>query len=330
MVWGPDFGDGSSGITWEVGVGVDLDAVDVGNVQGVGVDQAFDALGLVGSQGVGVRSTMDGVGLGSSQGVGVHPSMPALSLEAAQVVGVDMAMDSFSIENAKTIGVHLSATAIAAPTWRSTNFTDSGVTTATTLTLVAPSGIQNGNVLIATIWWGNTPGTVTPPAGWLGIISTTVGTNVQQSFYKIASGESGNYVFSWVTARGYIAEIHRISENNPLTGAGTGFVIDAVAGGTGSATDPIAPSVTTTVANCLVLAVATQATTLGQTETPPASWAERSDHAIAAGPSQFGITRVFSAIGATGTATFDSTQALAVAYIAQSIAIAPGPITLAA
>lgn len=82
--------------------------------------------------------------------------------------------------------------------------------TQTNTTITAPAGIVDGNVLIALIHTGSDPvRAITPPAGWtaitnfpLNMISHSGDPYIvrQHAYYKVASGESGNYTFNHSSA----------------------------------------------------------------------------------------------------------------------------------
>lgn len=103
--------------------------------------------------------------------------------------------------------------------------------TRTNSTITAPTGIANGDLLVAVLHVGDSSAlpalTVTPPAGWTEVTNSpsasdkpdpyTIAIHV---FHKVASGESGNYTFSHTSAEteGYMYR---------LTGADTTTPIDA-------------------------------------------------------------------------------------------------------
>ena len=101
--------------------------------------------------------------------------------------------------------------------------------TRTNSTITAPSGIVNGNVLVAILHVGD--GTalpalaVTPPAGWTEVPNSptaqakadpyTIATHV---FVKVASGESGNYTFNHTSAdtEGYMYRLTGADTTTPI------------------------------------------------------------------------------------------------------------------
>jgi hypothetical protein len=103
--------------------------------------------------------------------------------------------------------------------------------TRTNSTITAPSSISNGNLLVAVLSVGD--GTalpalaVTPPSGFTEVTNSPVALDKADPytisfrvFYKVASGESGNYTFTHTSAgtEGYMYR---------LTGADTTTPIDA-------------------------------------------------------------------------------------------------------
>lgn len=65
------------------------------------------------------------------------------------------------------------------------------------ITVTAPSGILNGDLLIAWGMNGSQTQTVTLPSGFTSLTSDTSGLNSEFVAYKVASSESGNYSFTW-------------------------------------------------------------------------------------------------------------------------------------
>lgn len=102
--------------------------------------------------------------------------------------------------------------------------------TRTNSTITAPSGITNGDLLVAVLHIGDGSAlpalTVTPPSGWAAVTNSPSAidksdpyTTAIHVFYKVASGEAGNYTFSHSSAdtEGYMYR---------LTGADTSTPID--------------------------------------------------------------------------------------------------------
>lgn len=65
------------------------------------------------------------------------------------------------------------------------------------ITVTAPSGIQNSDLLVAWGMNGASGQTVTLPSGFSSVASDTSGNNSEFVAFKIASNESGDYSFTW-------------------------------------------------------------------------------------------------------------------------------------
>lgn len=85
------------------------------------------------------------------------------------------------------------------------------------ITITAPSGIVNGNLLVAAVFINNASA-VTPPAGWT-LIDNTPGSARMYMFYKVASGESGDYTFT-CAATSKSGVMLRISGHDPASPIG--------------------------------------------------------------------------------------------------------------
>jgi hypothetical protein len=126
----------------------------------------------------------------------------------------------------------------------------------TNSTLVAPAGIVNNDLLIAYLAVGQTvssPATPVAPAGWSTLPGSPLAPNFggfftkYNVFYKVASGESGNYVFTHPAASscGVICRYPGVDPAAPLSPVPTASI------GTG----PVATATgfTTTVTNTFVI-----------------------------------------------------------------------------
>ncbi len=200
---------------------------------------------------------------------------------------------------------------------------------AATATVTAPAGIQNGDLLLFLVALVNVATDLTSTPSGTTLIRTDVTTSRASSYYKIASSESGNYTFgngnagsSWCIT---CLLIRGVNQSTPINVSG---------GQTGSATDPIAPTVTTTVVNCLIVCWCSQVNlATSATYTAPAGYTERSDlnatnTGVSTGTST-SDTKIQAATGATGTATMNSSQLVATAYASQHLAVAPGSVVVA-
>src|SRR4029077_2616965 len=120
----------------------------------------------------------------------------------------------------------------------------------TTITIAKPAGVVTNDVLLAAISVRGIP-TITPPSGWTLARSDTNGTVMVQSVYwHLAGGsEPANYTFTFnqpvASAVGAI---------DAYSGVNTTTRVDVSGGQTNaSSTSITAPSVTTTVANDMVV-----------------------------------------------------------------------------
>lgn len=168
----------------------------------------------------------------------------------------------------------------------------------TSLAITKPTGVTQGDVMVAAITASGT-GTITAPSGWTAIKNTTQGTVLRQAvYYKVATAsEASSYSWSLGTSRsaaGGIADYSGVNQTVP---------VDASATGTAASGNAVAPSVTTSAANDLVIAAAAFATTT--TVTPASDTTERFD--------------ATSALGTTTAEAADFSQASAGATEAKTI-----------
>jgi hypothetical protein len=174
-----------------------------------------------------------------------------------------------------------------------------------TLTVNKPTGTVNGDVMIAAITVRPSGAAITAPAGWTLIRETSQasGTSSKQStYYKTAGGsEPSNYSWSLSSSTGSaggIATFYNINTSNPVN------VENGQA--TASSLSHVTPTVTTTVANTMM--VATHSFASSANWTPPAGMTEVVDRASTGVPNTNGISIEISyaakaATGATGTKT---------------------------
>jgi hypothetical protein len=117
--------------------------------------------------------------------------------------------------------------------------------TRTNSTIVAPSGIANGNLLVAVLHVGDASAlpalAITPPAGWTEVTNSPAAqakadpyTIAIHIFYKVASGESGNYTFSHSTAEteGFMYRLTGTHATTPIDVA-PGAMAATIVGGAG-------------------------------------------------------------------------------------------------
>ena len=181
---------------------------------------------------------------------------------------------------------------------------------ATSLAITTPTNAVTNDLLIAYI--DTTTVQSVTSSGWTSIVAGTEGTlsNEAELFYRYHDGSSSSYTFSWsgsVSAQGGIVRV---------TGAATSSPVDVSASKTNNSfgTSQVAPSVTTTVADTLLLCLF--ANSSGYTYTTPSGMTEVTD---ANGGSLHKLA--VAATGATGTKT--ATMSSSGWAIGLSVAIKP-------
>ncbi len=185
-------------------------------------------------------------------------------------------------------------------------------TGATSLSIAKPTGVVEGSVMVATVTAAGT-GAVTTPSGWTVVKSITQGTALRQvTYYKVAAAsEPANYSWSLGSSRaasGGIADYSGINQTVP---------VDATASGGGESGNAVAPSVTTSAANDLILVAASFAA--GTTVAPDPSTTERID--VKSSSNTTGVAD-FAQASAGATAAKTATPAVSTgAWIAQAVAL---------
>jgi hypothetical protein len=114
----------------------------------------------------------------------------------------------------------------------------------TSLTINKPTGVAQGDVLLATVTATGT-GTLTAPSGWTAVQDTTQGTAIRQlTYYKVAgASEPSSYSWGLGTSRkasGGVIDYRGVNQAAP---------IDASASAGGTKGSAVAPSITTSAAN---------------------------------------------------------------------------------
>lgn len=163
----------------------------------------------------------------------------------------------------------------------------------TNVTVNVPSGVSNGQALVANVGFtGGSGVTVTPPAGWTLIRRDDNGTTLGNALYwRIANSEPASYTWTLSSSQnnsGSMIAYSTVDQANPI-GAHGGQA-------NSSSTNVTAPSITTLYESSVVLFFGgiLAVTTL----TPPSGFTERLDVNSATFADQ-----VFSTPGATGTVT---------------------------
>lgn len=115
--------------------------------------------------------------------------------------------------------------------------------TSTSLTITAPSGIADDDLLVALITTADAESAITS-SGWTLSSSVTHSGGSHDVLYKVASSESGNYTFSWSgnsRATGFILRIEGADTTTPIAAdqstTGTASIADPPASGTVTAND---------------------------------------------------------------------------------------------
>ncbi|HYE95062.1 MAG TPA: hypothetical protein VD962_02535, partial [Rubricoccaceae bacterium] len=202
--------------------------------------------------------------------------------------------------------------------------TASAWTNNTSITISKPTGVVQGDFLMAVIRTRIGAGW-NVPSGWTQLMIHTSG-GTQVVFYKFAgSSEPTSYTF---TATGP----HRMAGGIvAYSGVHSATPIDVYNGATGNSTSMAAPSLTTTSANTMLVAFYGINNNVAFTQ--PASMSLRFsqqtvdsgdfDHQVRVGASD----ETFGGPGATGTRTATTTSPSGNTWVAQMVALNPGPLT---
>lgn len=193
--------------------------------------------------------------------------------------------------------------------------TANDTSTATGLTITAPSSATSGDLLVMALATSATRAVTA--TGWtsIGSVANTLGFEVEM-WWRTHDG-SGSYSVSWSGACAVVGTIVLV------TGADTASPIDVSAtynSGFTSATAQTAPTVTTTVADTLLLNF--YSNIAGATYTPASSQTEVSD-VLVSGISAELTKLAVASTGATGTKT--STASGSGQWASMSVAIKPAP-----
>lgn len=168
------------------------------------------------------------------------------------------------------------------------------------LTITAPSGISDGDVLLALILITGNGTTVTPPAGWTQVGSTATASDgsffVNSSIWKkIASGESGDYTWTpsaTVTTQGLMLRYSGVD------GDVNDFSSNMIGAGFGTQ-DRDATGITTTVDGCMLVYAGFDWGDYTADLTPPTGFTER----VEVNPLIYAADSLQATAGATGTVT---------------------------
>jgi hypothetical protein len=218
-----------------------------------------------------------------------------------------------SLEGTRVIHAAIGAT--AAKTATASNNADFGNThilalrpqSGSSIDLPVPLGTTSNDVMIAAIGYQPNTLTITPPAGWtlVGSSNNAAATANSLAVYQRIAGAAEPGAYQWTFGAGVLTAA--AGGIQTFSGVDTTTTIDASSGAaTASSVTHATPSITTTVANTMLVAAHTFASSA--TWTPPAGMAEAYDRANlvvanAAGQSIEGSFGEQPAAGVTGTKT---------------------------
>jgi len=180
-----------------------------------------------------------------------------------------------------------------------------------------PSARPDGDLYIAQIAQEGGAQIDSIPSGWTQITDRDNSGNVRlASYWKIGSSEPATYTWGADSSKKWIGAIHRIS------GINTSNPINASGDIAGVGVKPIAPSVITSVDNCLILRMYgaegdEQASTYWPSGTTPLFQDDSSGNVVTAAAYEYQASA-----GSTGTGKFSMTGGKK--WVAITIAIEPG------
>jgi hypothetical protein len=179
------------------------------------------------------------------------------------------------------------------------------------LSIAKPTGVVEGGVMVAAVTAAGT-GSITTPSGWT-VIKNVAGTATRQvTYYKVAgSSEASSYSWSLGSSRAASGGIVDYSGVNQVV------PVDATASASGESGSATIPSVTTSAAADLVLAIASFAT--ATTVTPDPSTTERLD--VASGSNTSEVAEFGQATAAATAAKTVTPAVTTAAWLAQTIAL---------
>lgn len=201
--------------------------------------------------------------------------------------------------------------------------TTTQTSSSTSVVVTIPAGVQDGDELRVAITAPNAD-TWTVPGGWTEELNHASGTNPRTRVWRrTASSEPASYTWTSSTSRPYVAVCFAM-RGDPTT------PVDVSGGqGTASSTSAVAPTVTTTVDECLLVVIfgATYGAGTSGTCTPPSGMTEWADVCTASGSAANRHLAVYfeeiATAGATGTRT--GTLSTASANTGQVLAFRPVP-----
>lgn len=188
------------------------------------------------------------------------------------------------------------------------------------------ASIAKNDLLVAFVTISSTlASTVATPAGWTALRDDErVGARRIHTyvFYRFSDSDTTGttaFVSTGATIDGMTAGIHVIRDANLVN------PIDVSGATVDSGVDPLAPSVTTTKLNTVVLAhLGHDHLAGGFSHTPASDHTERTDVETTGATTRLGAcsqTKSFAAAAATGTVLFDCTRVVASDYVTERIAV---------
>ena len=253
---------------------------------------------------IGMSQIVDFSGCSQGASSNVDAEINELTLGAAGPTGTKTATsDTAAVGVTKSIALRPTTTpltcALTAQLSKPIQLRSVASNTAATsaLSLNVPSGVVDGDVMIAAVAHGlvATPFTTTPPAGWTLVHQVEPGaTNVFGIFVyrRVASGEPVSY--SWT----FSSAVNSAGAISAYWNVDTSGSIDVETGGQGA----VSSTTTTEPGDLLVLSSMSTSTT---TFTPPAGMTERID--VASGSSNVASLELADAVQAIGGATGSKT-----------------------
>lgn len=193
--------------------------------------------------------------------------------------------------------------------------------TGTSLVVDKPTGTLDDDVMLAFIAVRPDGTTVTPPTGWESVLSQGRGANGELYVYrKVARSEGANYTFTVSASSQHLGVIASFSGGDIVT------PVNVSGGSDGASASQVAPDVTTTAANTLVIRFCQGARNgAAATYTWPTSTEQWDDSYFDSGANVSifcsGATATQAAAGATGTETATCSQNTS--YASATIALIP-------
>lgn len=329
--WGPNFG-GLDGDQFGCGVGLlpfEPPAVEIPKTCGCNLD--LEKLDLTHGKTCGCTISSFTADPTANKTCACNLDLETVNLGHNKTCGCNLDLYAIDPVGAKTAGTHLSGTVTGAPFWqREDHASGAGADLANITVTYAAGAPADGTLLLMSVGVkGSSAPAPDVPSGWTyrgQVVRSEAELHRLTVYHRVASGESSSQM---VILSGVVtdatATIHQIVGYDTTTPINTSSTSDS------SSINITAPSVTTSVANCLVFYLTTHLHIVTQSHTPPSSHAELTEFetgAVDAICSNDG-SRVYTASGATGSVTVSCDELTASVALAFRVAIAPGTTTIA-